>query len=81
VLVGGGGADNFVFRAGDGSETIADFELGLDRLVLIDMMPVSLTESDFNGDLSIDTLVAISSGELIMLLNVSGFSDPDWLIE
>ena len=34
TLTGGGGADLFVLRAGDGTDTIADFELGTDSLGL-----------------------------------------------
>ncbi len=33
TLTGGGGADRFVFRPGDGADTITDFAFGLDRIL------------------------------------------------
>ena len=36
VLTGGAGADNFLFRINSGSDTITDFSLGLDTVILWD---------------------------------------------
>ncbi|MEL7240002.1 MAG: calcium-binding protein, partial [Planctomycetota bacterium] len=37
VLIGGEGADVFVFEAGDGTDTIVDFEAGVDRIEVSDL--------------------------------------------
>ena len=63
VLTGDGGADTFVFQAGDGnsdrasSNVITDFEVGVDRIGLIDIDPQTIT---LEGD-SVDS--AILQGE------------------
>lgn len=34
LLIGGSGADTFVFEKGDGSDTISDYQVGIDRLMV-----------------------------------------------
>ncbi|GAA0589301.1 hypothetical protein GCM10009416_29840 [Craurococcus roseus] len=53
TLSGGGDADTFLYTVGDGSDTIADFERGLDRLVILGASAVSLAS---NGGVAIVTL-------------------------
>jgi Ca2+-binding RTX toxin-like protein len=44
-LFGGGGADEFVFGPGFGSDTVLDFDLGADRVVLVDSGFADATEA------------------------------------
>lgn len=87
ALFGGIDADSFVFAAGDGHDWIHDFEystdllFGDDRLVLIGGITIqALTESDEDGDGSMDTTVNFSSGDSVVLLAVSGVTDPATLL-
>lgn len=45
ALSGGAGADTFVYAIGDGNDTITDFQLGADRLVIVGAAPLSLASS------------------------------------
>ena len=39
ILIGGAGADTFIFNDGDGTDTIVDFEAGVDSIDLRDFGP------------------------------------------
>lgn len=54
-LTGGGGSDVFVFATGDGSDTISDFEIGSDRIEIID------------GAAGIEDLSLVQAGEDVIL--------------
>ncbi|MCA0271673.1 MAG: hypothetical protein LCH69_06355 [Proteobacteria bacterium] len=76
-LMGGFDADQFFFAAGSGADTIGDFELGLDKIVLTGGITIAgLFESDLNGDGALDTTVNLSSGDTIGLFNINGVTDP-----
>ena len=76
-LSGGLGFDQFVIAAGDGNDTIADFILGEDTLGLAAGLTISsMTEAEAGGEPGLDTLVTLSSGDVLTLLDVSGVSDP-----
>lgn len=76
-LMGGFDADQFFFAAGSGADTIDDFELGLDKIVLQGGITIAgLFESDLNGDGALDTTVSLSSGDTIGLFNINGVTDP-----
>lgn len=82
---GGFDADQFVFAAGDGFDLVEDFEFSkanpVDRLVLTGGLTIaSLAESDVNGDGGLDTTVTFSSGDAVVLLDVSGVTDPNDLL-
>jgi len=47
TLIGGDGADAFVFTLGSGASTVTDFEQGTDSLYLIDMEGNALPEASF----------------------------------
>ncbi|MBN9788753.1 hypothetical protein DMP17_09110 [Pseudonocardia sp. TMWB2A] len=70
ILFGGGDADRFVFSSGSGTDTIRDFERGLDK---IDLSAFGLTyaqlESFFvqNGA---NSEIHLSSGEMIIIHNI-----------
>lgn len=53
TLSGGAGADTFLYTVGDGSDTITDFERGVDRLVILGASSVSLSS---NGGVAVVTL-------------------------
>ncbi len=80
-MEGGFGADEFRFAAGDGNDTIADFNMVDDILVLQGGLTIdSLSESDVGGEVGPDTIVNLSSGGSIVLLDVSGVIDPNELL-
>jgi Ca2+-binding RTX toxin-like protein len=79
-MTGGIGADEFRFNAGDGEDTITDFEVGNDRLVLVGQTIDSVVELDGDGDGALDTRVLLSSGDTIDLLFVTGVSASDLLL-
>lgn len=68
TLTGMGGRDTFVFRLGDDTDTITDFEDGLDRL---DLRPTGLGFGDLGiFDSGIDTLIRYGDrGDEIRLAN------------
>jgi VCBS repeat-containing protein len=69
TLMGGGGADRFLFRPGDGRDTITDF--GPDDVLLLDpSSQVTIEESDG------DTVVTVDSDDQIVLRDVTGLG-PD----
>ncbi|MES0884903.1 VCBS domain-containing protein [Roseibium sp. SCP14] len=77
-LTGGSGADRYVFNAGDGDDTITDFEVGVDGLVLMGGVTITGTsEENRSGDADLDTVVQLSSGDEIVLEDVNGITDPN----
>ncbi|WP_318245771.1 hypothetical protein [Ruegeria marisrubri] len=77
-MQGGSGADEFQFIPGDGNDTIEDFEVGIDSMVLFGGLTVSgLSEADVDGDGTLDTIVDFSSGDSVTLLFISGIADPN----
>ena len=79
VLDGGSGADRFGFRAADGTatDTIRDFSLGEDRLVLEDGLQVIQDfRADVNFDGDRDTILVLSNQATIVLLDIG--TDQNW---
>ena len=72
---GGSGADEFHFEAGDGNDTIGDFEVGTDLLAIGVLTITSTVELDANSDGALDTRVLFSSGDSVDLLFVTGIGD------
>jgi serralysin len=64
TLTGGAGADVFVFRAGDGRDTITDFQAGADHLQVSGYSTYTVAQS------GADTLVTFSAGDTILLKGV-----------
>ena len=80
-LAGGDGNDWFVFTAGSGDDTIQDFRVGSDRLVLENGISIEFIETiDRGNDGVLDTLVTFGSGGTLVLNEVSGIVDADVLI-
>jgi Ca2+-binding RTX toxin-like protein len=75
-LTGGLGGDLFAFGQGGGSDTITDFDVLADYLLLGDGIEVrSARVADFDGDGSSDLLLSLTNGGgSITLLGVSSFA-------
>ena len=54
TLTGGGGSDSFVFRAGDGDDTITDFKSGEDSIVLSGEYSISYDAESGNSIVTYD---------------------------
>ena len=74
-MSGGAGADSFWFARGGGNDTILDFNVAEDRLVLADGVGVqSHRVGDVNGDGIADLTIAFNrGGGSVVLLGVSDF--------
>ncbi|VIO68053.1 Endo-1,3-1,4-beta-glycanase ExsH [Bradyrhizobium ivorense] len=80
TLSGGAGADQFVFRAGTGNDTITDFTPGQDKIDLFDNTPFTAGDTEsFNAwindnsaveQVGSDTLIHLDIGDSIRLSNV-----------
>lgn len=86
MLSGGAGDDLFVFGRGGGTDTVADFDVESDRVVLLDDAEVkSATVADVNGDGIADLTLAFTNGAgSAILLGVGAlgpvvFADPEIL--
>ncbi|MGB3298969.1 MAG: hypothetical protein WBA76_11915, partial [Phormidesmis sp.] len=67
-MSGGMGSDLFVFGAGDGTDTILDFEVGIDRIGLVAGEP-TFADLTITQDGSKTLLGVASSGETLAILN------------
>lgn len=71
-LVGGEGDDLFEFSAGSGADTIADFETGIDSISLGASIGIaSISYANVSGDSADDTIIALSDGGLVTLLDAT----------
>jgi VCBS repeat-containing protein len=79
-LEGGAGADIFQFGKGGGTDTVVDFEVGVDRLELESGIGVAGSQfGDVNGDGVLDLSIAFThGGGTAVLLGVSDFSLVDF---
>ena len=80
-LTGGLGNSTFVYAAGDGSDTISDFDAwAVDGQDYLDISAFGITASDFATrvaviDVGVDTVVRIDNDVFITLRNVTGDGD------
>jgi serralysin len=74
VLVGGAGADSFRFLSSWGSDTVSDFENGIDRIDLrgndLSFKELSIAAVDADKDGRVDDVVIKADGHSISLLNL-----------
>ncbi|MFW8637503.1 beta strand repeat-containing protein [Cribrihabitans pelagius] len=82
VLTGGAGADSFIFSTGEGQDTITDFVVGTDVLVLAGGQTIgSIVEIDTDAVGGNDsTLVEFADGSAVELTSVLGLADPNELL-
>jgi Ca2+-binding RTX toxin-like protein len=87
ILTGGLGADTFVFDrvdaaiANTGVDKITDFKVGTDDIWLgpgITVTNMTTAHVDANGHL--DTILQLSNGGAIQVMDVSGLTHDQWLI-
>ena len=78
-LEGGSGADIFVFGKGGGEDIVADFELGVDRLLLQDGIGVkNHFVADVDEDGTLDLVISFTKGGgAVALLGVTDFGAVD----
>ncbi len=73
---GGAGADTFIYSRNDGSDTVEDFEIGIDTFVVKGNVSVSnWYEDDVDNDGVLDTVFSMSNGETLTFLSISGITD------
>jgi Ca2+-binding RTX toxin-like protein len=75
TLYGGNNADEFTFQAGDGRDTIADFEDGSDLIVIIGQVFGDLTFLNYGGD----TLILFSDVSILLHLDATLISSSDFV--
>jgi Ca2+-binding RTX toxin-like protein len=74
---GGAGADTFILAAGEGTDTIVDFELGVDIIGLADgLMPEDLSVTTASGS----TTIALGDETLAILEGVVSASEIDYVL-
>jgi serralysin len=67
VIQGGPGADTLVFGTAYGANTVLDFEVGLDMILLDGISLRRATRADLDGDREPDTLLRFSDGSAKLL--------------
>jgi VCBS repeat-containing protein len=76
-MTGGSGRDDFFFKTGNGRDTITDFMVGEDQLVLEGLTIRSRASRDVNGDGVQDLVLTFSAGGGdVTLLNLGGANAP-----
>ena len=72
TLIGGAGADIFVFGAGSGSDTITDFELGADKILLRqgqELESYNIDDYEVNPGGSVDVVFDDIIGEDVLVID------------
>ncbi|MFW8634419.1 calcium-binding protein, partial [Cribrihabitans pelagius] len=82
VLTGGADADSFIFNVGEGQDTITDFVVGTDVLVLNGGQTIDgISEIDTDAVAGNDsTFIAFADGSSAELTGVLGITDPNDLL-
>lgn len=87
ILTGGLGADTFVFDRdymngaliNTGTDKITDFKLGTDEIELGAGISLrSVKEAHIDGNLELDTVLDLSNGGFVQVLNVNGLTFDEW---
>jgi VCBS repeat-containing protein len=78
TLTGGSGRDTFVFEQAGGSDTVTDFQVGVDRIELLGTSLKRMAFSDTNKDGSVDCVLTLENGS-VTLLGVASVADANVL--
>jgi VCBS repeat-containing protein len=78
MLTGGSGRDTFVMEQAGGSDTITDFQVGVDHLELVGTSFKRMAFSDTNKDGAVDCVLTLDNGS-VTLLGVSSVADANVL--
>jgi subtilisin-like proprotein convertase family protein len=86
-LFGGAGADVFVFAAGDGADTIGDFDTGSDQVELWDLGILAFNDLSITNDTANNATIELGGGDALTFtgvlasdLSAAHFSFEDSLI-
>jgi serralysin len=82
LLIGGNGADRFVFRSGYGSDRIADFAPGSDTIEVQNALASTFAEiQSYESQVGADVVITFTSGDILTLSNtlVANLHENDFL--
>lgn len=74
VLTGGAGRDTFVIEQAGGSDTVTDFQVGVDHLELVGTALKRVSFADANKDGALDCVLTFDNGS-VTLLGVASVAD------
>ena len=80
ALLGGAGADSFVLRAGDGTDSILDFEDGFDSLLLENLLFSDLTISQESNGTYISLVNSNEALALLTGVDASSITTADFIV-
>lgn len=78
TMTGGGGRDIFVIEKAGGTDTITDFQVGVDHLQLVGTSLKRMAFSDANKDGTLDCVLTLENGS-VTLLGVASVADANVL--
>ncbi len=70
VLFGEGGADTFVFGAGSGSDIIADFSIGLDKINIVGSFTSFVEVQSHIVQVGTNSAIQFDNGDVLIIYNV-----------
>ncbi len=77
LLTGGAGSDTFVWNAGEtGIDTITDFEIGVDRLDLADILIGESGDAESIGNLLEHIAISTEGSDTVIRLSADGVFEP-----
>jgi Ca2+-binding RTX toxin-like protein len=75
-MSGGSGDDDFIFQSGNGYDTVTDFQVGSDQILVDGITIRSVTYKNVGGGAALDTIVTFGSGGgSVTLLDTGNLGD------
>ncbi|ESQ88993.1 hypothetical protein ABAC460_14530 [Asticcacaulis sp. AC460] len=71
TLTGGGGADVFLFSAGSGTDTVADFSAGENDTVNVNAYTHGVADAGLVSQVGGDVVITLGSGNIVKVLNAT----------